>query len=134
MSGKIGSNENIKFGELAKMVYDEYVLVNCKVRTQSLYKQNYNNYISPTFGEMKTSAITTYHIQKFMNETSKKLSPGSMKFVHAVLNKTFTLDIKWGFIKDNPMIGVERIKTEKKNFDELLSHDDMKRLFNAIES
>ncbi|HAQ40953.1 MAG TPA: hypothetical protein DCM73_09060 [Clostridiales bacterium] len=134
MSGKIGSNENIKFGELAQMVYDEYVMVNCKVRTQSLYKQNYNNYILPAFGEMKTSAITTYHIQKFMNETSKKLSPGSMKFIHVVLNKTFALSIKWGFIKDNPMIGVERIKIEKKNFDELLSHDDMKRLFTAIEN
>lgn len=83
---------------------------------------------------MKTSAITTYHIQKFMNETSKKLSPGSMKFVYVVLNKTFALSIKWGFIKDNPMVGVERIKTEKKNFDELLSRDDMKRLFNAIEN
>ncbi len=32
------------------------------------------------------------------------------------------------------MEGVERIKSEKKNFDELLSKDDMKKLFEAIEN
>lgn len=52
-----------------------------------------------------------------MNETGKKLSPGSMKFVHGILNKTFKFGIKWGFIKNNPMDGVERIKSEKKNND-----------------
>lgn len=129
MRGQIGLNENMRFWELAQKVLNEYVRTKLKYRTQEIYKQNYNLHILPVFGSQKIGSIKTYSIQKFINDMSKQYKPLTVEKASSVLNMTFEKAVAWGFIKESPYKHIELPKDEKKQLDELLSMDEIERLF-----
>jgi len=132
LRSEIGSNGNMKFGELAQLVLDEYARPNLKPNTIKGYISAYNTHILNCFGGMQISKITSFHVQKFINEISKNLKPNSVSDTFKILRVTFNKAIEWKFIKENPCKGTTRPKIAKTNYNELLSADEIKRLLAAI--
>lgn len=132
--GEIGLNENMKFGELAQRVLDEYVRVRLKYRTQQIYISNYNLHILPVFGAMKIGAVKPYTIQKFLNDKSKVLKPKTVEIMANVLSVTFGKAEAWGLIKESPYRRIELPEKEKRTLTELLSDDQVKLLFSHYEN
>ena len=126
--GEIGLNENMRMDELCELVYKNYVVPNCKVSTQRIYKQNYNAYILPAIGTMKISSIKPIHIQQIVNTMSKTLKPNTIGNCMGCLGKTFSLAEKWELIKESPYRHIELPKSPKKNHTELLSLEEIKIL------
>lgn len=129
LRGDVGLNENMKFGELAQKVLDEYVRTKLKYRTQEIYKQNYNLHILPVFGNMKIGSIKPYTLQKFFNDMAKQYKPLTVEKAATVISVTFEKAVAWGFIKESPYSHIELPKKERKNMNELLSMDQIEKLF-----
>ncbi len=134
MRSEVECNRNIKFGELAQLVLDEYARPNLKPNTINTYIWAYNSLILEQLGDMKLSKIGAFHVQKFVNDISKDFTPNSVRNAYKILNRTFNKAIEWKFIKDNPCKGIIRPKIAKTNYNELLSADEIKRLFAAIDN
>lgn len=126
--GEIGTNENMRMDELCALVYKDYVIPNCKVRTQRIYQQNYNSYILPKLGTMKISSIKPIHIQQLANELGKTLMPNTVNICMKCLRKSLSLAEKWQLIKESPYKHIELPKPQKTNHAELLSIDEIKTL------
>lgn len=129
MRGEIGLNENMKFGELAQKVLDEYVRANLKYGTQQIYIVNYNNHILPVFGSLKIGSIKTYALQKFFNDMAKKYKPLTVEKAATVISVTFEKAVEWGLLKESPYRHIVLPKREKKNMSELLSMEQIEKLF-----
>lgn len=132
--GQIGTNENMKFKELAQLVHDEYVKIHCRIRTQEIYQSNYNNHILPIFGEMKISNIKPLHIQKLVNEMGKIYKSSTISSCMSVLSRTFDMAEKWGLLKESPYRHIDLPKRRKNNNTELLSIDEIKKLLDLYEN
>lgn len=124
LSGNVGTNENMLFHELAHLVLDEYARPNLKPNTIKGYISAYNTHILNYFGGMQISKITSFHVQKFINEISKNLKQNSVSDTFKILRVTFNKAIEWKFIKENPCKGTTRPKIAKTNYNELLSAAD----------
>jgi len=132
MRGNIGSNENMKYSELAQSVLDDYIKPNLRASSQASYITMTNNHILTEFGDMKISKIKTLHIQKMINKKSKTLKPNTVATIYRELNKTFNKAIQWGLLKENPCKNIKLPKTKKVNYRELLSSEDISKLVVTI--
>lgn len=134
MTNNIGTNENMKFYDLAQMVMDEHVRVRLKPTTQNSYLNAYNTHILEHFGAIKLSKIKKIHVQKFINEKAKELKPSTTESLYTILRATFSKAVEWEIIKDNPCRKITLPKVERKNYTELLSAVEISDLINAIEN
>ncbi len=129
MRGNIGYNENMKYKDLVQLVYDEYV-INLRASTQAAFLSIASNHLLVEFGNMSLSKIKPIHVQKFINKLT--LKPSTINSIYKELNKTFNKAVEWGIIKDNPCRNIKTAKIKRKNYEELLSNNDIKKLVQAI--
>lgn len=132
--GNIGTTENLKFSELSQLVFNEYVKIHCKLRTQSIYQGNYNNHILPVLGNMKISKIKPFHIQKLVNDMSASYKPNTVNNCMGVLSKTLSLAEKWELLKESPYKHIDLPKRVKNNHSELLPLENLTTLLEIYES
>jgi len=99
---EIGTNQNMKFFDLAQLCYDEYFKKECKASTQTNYKNCLNNHIVSYFGTMKISSIKAIDIQKFINNLNTKLKPNTVNSIVGVLTSFYTRR-RMGYIERNTM-------------------------------
>lgn len=133
--GNVGLNENMLFAELAQLVLDNYVRVNCRYNTEQVYLNCYNTHILDYFGDMKISSIKPLSIQKFVQSlTEKDLSASTISSIVSCLRKTFDLAVKWELILKSPCSYIDK-PTKKKytNRSQIMTIDEMKRLFDIYD-
>ncbi len=88
--------------------------------------------INPAFGNLELSQITTYKIQSFAADLQKARNANTvLKFV-VLLKTVFKHARKWGFIRENPALDVERPRTEQKEMD-FLNPEEIRNLLNHAE-
>ncbi len=131
--GNIGTNENMKFFDLAQLCYDEYFKVECKASTQTNYKGVLNNHIIPNFGKMKISSIKPIDIQRFVNNLNTKLRPNTVNGIVAVLTKVFSLAEEWGLLNSTPCVHIRKPSKEKRGGSELMPMKEIRKLFEIYE-
>ena len=135
MRGEIGLNENMLFGELAQKVLDDYVRSsNLKYNTERIYVTNYNNHILPVIGKLKLCKITTYTIQKLINDLSKEYKAKTVENIATVISMTFKKAVEWGFIKESPCKNITIPSKEQNNVSELLSWEQIEMLFSYYDN
>jgi len=134
MREQIGYNENMRFSELAQLMLDENIRQNSKENTELGYINAFNNHLLDYFGEMKIGKIKKIHIQKFINDEKNNFATLSVKKYVANLNATFNFAISFNIIKENPCTGVKLPKENYKSYNELLSSEELKKLFMIIEN
>lgn len=94
------------------------------IRTQQGYESNLNLRVLPSFGHLKVSNIKKVHIQNFFDDLKEdgaridgkgsKLSNSSINNHHTLLSSIFSFGVDRGYIKENPMRGVKKLKVENK--------------------
>lgn len=131
--GKIGTDENMKFFDLAQLCYDEYFKIECKVSTQNNYKNILNNHIVPYFGKIKISSIKPIDIQKFTNRLNTNLKPNTVNGIVGVLTKIFSLAEEWGLINSSPCGHVRKPARERKGGTELMPMHEIGKLFEIFD-
>lgn len=133
--GNVGLNENMPFNELAQLVLDNYVRVNCRYNTEQVYLNCYNNHILDHFGDMKISSIKPLGIQKFVQSlTEKDLSASTISSIVSCLRKTFDLAVKWELILKNPCSYIDKPSKKKyTNRGQIMTIDEMKKLFDIYD-
>jgi integrase len=97
---------------------------NLAIRTQQGYESNLKLRILPFFGHMKVSNIKKLHVQNFFDELKgnyvridgkeKKLSNSHINNHHILLGSIFSFAIDRDYIKESPIKGIKKLKSEKK--------------------
>ena len=120
-----------------------------KFLTLKHYKVQCETHIKPAIGATKLSALTTPMIQKMYNslenkkDEGKSLSPKSVKNIHGILHKAFSVAVQVGYLKQNPADAVTLPKVIKKEiqpltdeqvsaFVKVADEDDFAVLFKVI--
>jgi integrase len=132
MRNEIGSNENMKFAELAQLIMDDHIKPNCTPNTIETHKWKYNDIILPVFGGMKISTIKKHGIQKFMNDLQPKYSNSTINSCLALLNLTFNKAVEWEIINFNPGLNVKRFKEDNKFNDDFLTTEEVKKMIEVV--
>lgn len=77
-----------------------------KHSTSRGYTYLLRKHLFPYFGEMKLTEITRQMAQTFVAQMGQRLSPKSVALAKNCLSKVFSTAIEWGYVEQNPAIGV----------------------------
>ena len=115
--------KSITFGKLAKE-YIEYAKVNKK----SWYSDK-KRLKKPLqfFENMKLKSITPLHLEKYKQRRVKEVKPSTVNRDLALMKFMFSLAVKWGYTKSNPVKEISLFKENNKRFRYLLE-DEIHRL------
>lgn len=83
---------------------ETYAQFSVKPYTMDAYERVCRNYLIPTLGTIRLSALTAPQIQRFYNSLliEKKLSPKTIRNIHGVLHRALDQAMKLGMIRTNP--------------------------------
>lgn len=125
--------ENINFEQFSERWMDMYVKVDLTVKTRDSYKSLLNRGVLESLGKLKLNKIKPYHIVVFFKE-QKESGEKSLKGKYMMLKSIFSKAMKWDLIKNNPMIGVDSPRVEKKDR-EIKFYDEkqLKRLLKVLD-
>lgn len=90
------------------------LIANCREKTwphlKNSTRQHYeffmDKYLLPKWGTMKLRNMSTIELQDFFNSFHPRLSPKSIRLMHACLRVHLNQARVWGLIEKNPAIGV----------------------------
>lgn len=132
------STAAVKRAHKAEMTFDDlfslYLERHAKPN-KGTYKedlQRYTQYLKQPLGSKKLSSID----QKAIREIHSRISitgtghPVVANRVLAVISTTFGRGIEWGYVKENPAIGVRRNKEQSR--DRFLQPEEMKNFLDAL--
>ncbi len=71
------------------------------------YRQEVRLYISPSLGRMQLERIEPRHVAGFYEQQLRHLAPSSVRRLHALLRRAFTVAVRWGLATTNPVIMVD---------------------------
>lgn len=86
-------------------------------RSQEIYQYTCEKYISPIIGTASLSKLKPIDIEKLYNHWQNQLQPSSVHRIHRVLKAALNRAVKWGYLKQSPMIQVDAPsgRIEKRN-------------------
>ena len=133
LEGKVGTNENMKFSELAQLVLDEYMRPMLRTSTVEAYISLVNNHLLDFFGDMKISKIKVMHVQKFINKKldDNTLKLSTVKSIYKEFKKIMNKAVEWELLKE-VSFNIKFAKKSKTNYNELLSNNDIDKLVKCI--
>lgn len=88
------------------------------------------NIILKRYGLLRVDAITTLDLQKLHSDLHK--TPIHANRIMALLSKMFNLAIQWGWRPDNPVVGVDKYKEQKRH--RWLDDEESQRLFSTLDA
>lgn len=123
--------------------FDEYMADYVTVKNSSAsikdYKDVIDTYIKPTFGELRLQELQTVTIQKIYNQwgiqsplSTKPLKESTIRHINRVLKAGLNVAIKWGYIKDNPTLGVIIKEDETTEKLEVYTTKEIQQLREAV--
>jgi len=132
LKSEIGSNENMKFSELAQLVMNDHIRPNCTPNTIEGHKWKYNDLILPEFGNLRINAIKRYQIQKYMNDMQLKYSNRTINSCLGLIHLTFSKAIEWEITNYNPCLNVKRLKEDNKFDNESVTINEIKEMIKVV--
>ena len=75
--------------------------------TLNRYKQEVRLYITPVLGKFRLDKITPHHIADFYQLMGRQLAAGSVRRLHALLRRAFTVAVRWNLVATNPVLAVD---------------------------
>src|SRR4051794_28632970 len=86
---------------------DEVAGARVRPTTLASYRSHIEIHVKPTLGRHRLDQLRPQHIAAFYNQLSRKLSPSSVRRIHAVLRRALTVAVRWGLIVTNPALMVD---------------------------
>lgn len=138
ITASIDSNTYLEPNKMPlKKWLDEWLNEYCadvKERTRNTYKSAIDTRIAPKLGAVRLCDLTTYHIQRFINDLGKgekPLSPKTIKNTHGVLHSALEKAKLLHCIRENPADACTLPRVEKPDI-RYMAGDDLKRFLKAI--
>ena len=131
--GLVGTNENMIFKDLYKLVDEEYISKQ-KTNTQLTYRNAYKNHISSVFDDMRLCDIKPITIQSFATALLDEYSYNTARNTLSKLKACFSLAEEWGIISTSPYRHIKLGKEPSRNYDELMSMDEIKKLMELYDN
>jgi integrase len=98
------------------------------------YERLVRVHIVPALGRIKLKALTPLHIRHLYREKlDAGLSPRTVRYVHAVLQRALTAAVNDGLILRNPCVAVDPPQVRRKEI-RPLNRDEVRTLFEAAAS
>lgn len=104
-----------------------------RIQTYVCYKSVVTNHLTPNIGGIRLSKLTSEHVQAMLNDLSKKLARQTLISIRGTLHKALTQAIRWGYTHQNAAKYVDIPGQPGKSKARILSLDEVKRLFKAVE-
>ncbi|HHY72659.1 MAG TPA: site-specific integrase [Bacillus bacterium] len=125
--------ENITFAQFVERWMDNYVKIDLSVRTRNDYKYHLDGGILDELKDRKLASIKTFHLVECINKWKENSSHMALQ-KYVVLKSIFATAVEWKVLKENPMKGAKRPRTEKRH-KELEFYDECQlgRLFEVLE-
>jgi integrase len=101
-----------------------------KASTQRDYRQQVAVDIVPAIGRLKVAAVSFADIDTLHRKISAR-APTHANRVLAVLSRLFSLAVRWGMCRDNPVRGIERNPEHKRH--RYLTASEITRLAKALD-
>ena len=80
----------------------------CQPNTLVGYQSKVDRYIIPAIGGVRLSKLTPLHVQRMLNELSKRgLSPRTVRQTRAILRRALSVAERWGYVTRNVATLVE---------------------------
>lgn len=75
--------------------------------TLDRYRQEVRLYIAPALGDVRLDQLTAAQVSTFYRDQLQRLSPGSVRRLHALLRRSLTVAVRWQVINWNPVTAVD---------------------------
>ena len=104
-----------------------------KVRPSTLdrYRQEVRLYIAPGLGKVRLDKLTPAQVSDFYRDQLQRLSPGSVRRLHALLRRSLTVAVRWQVINWNPVTAVDPPSIATAEV-QPLSVEEVRRFFAAV--
>ena len=122
----------ITFEQFTEIWFRDYAEVSLKPSTQNLFKDTLERLLLPTFSNTQMSDITTGHLQAYVSARAKIIKPNTIRNEVAVIKLIFKHATRWGYIKHNPTLNIERPKIEKPEI-QILSPEEFETFLEKTE-
>lgn len=133
-NGTYQTPSKMKAGEWFDTCLETYWKNKVKPLTYQSYEGIIKNHIKPHIGGMELQAVKGVHIQKLFNSmTTDGLSGKTVKNVSAIMHKAFSIAIKQGYIKANPIDAAELPKAVQHEI-KPLTDEEIPLFLEAIEA
>ncbi|MBV9214372.1 MAG: site-specific integrase [Actinobacteria bacterium] len=110
----------------------DYALPHTKPSTYDGYRRYLENHWIPRFGSWRLQAITTADIEAAVAELSARgLAPKSVNNFVVPLKRMLAHAVRWGYLRDNPAAGVERLRVPQREM-RALTPAEVRRLLDAV--
>ena len=97
------------------------------------YEYFFDNYLVPQLGKRRIDELDNMELQAFFNSFLGKLSPYTIKNMHAALRASLAQAVTWGKIDRNPAIGVKLPKKKAVKPPVLLTFPEIKLLIEHLQ-
>ena len=78
-----------------------------KNSSRTSYDFFFSTYLLPRWGPVKLKKLTTMSLQEHFNSFHPRLSPKTIKLMHATLRAALSQAVAWGLLDRNPAVGVK---------------------------
>lgn len=110
----------------------EYKELTLKPSTYDSYQSIIKTYILPSIGGIKIQKLHPEHIQKMLNDLTKKgYAPRTVRYAHHVLSVSLNQAVKNGSLMKNPALSVDLPKQPKKEA-RALNKEEQKAFLDAL--
>lgn len=131
-SGSYKEIPKITFKQFTEIWQRDYAEMSLKPSTKNLFKDTIERLLLPTFESAQMSGITTGHLQAYVSARAKIVKPNTVRNELTVIKLIFKHALRWGYVKYNPALNIERPKIEKPEI-EVLSPDEFEKLLEKSE-
>ncbi|MFC1809813.1 tyrosine-type recombinase/integrase, partial [Candidatus Omnitrophota bacterium] len=121
--GNYLEEKRVTFGEFAKRWLREYAYISVRPTTYKGYESYLRCHILPAFESMQVSKIKAQHIQSFMADKLKDLSPKTVRGLLVQLKIMFKYARRWELIRQSPTDDVDHVKDRHKEMDFLTTEE-----------
>lgn len=132
-AGRLTASRSPRVREWMTTYLDEVAATTVRPSTLHRYRQEVRLYIEPALGKLTLDKVQARHLSAFYRSQLEALSPSSVRRLHALLHKSFTVAVRWGLINANPVALVDPPSLVDHQV-KPLSVDEVRRFLSAAES
>ena len=125
--------KKISFEDLAEYWLEQYSKVNNSPSQYQKNRERLEKHLIPYFQDTAVCRINAKMIEEYIASKVEKIKPATINRTLSILSKMFNDAIRWGYLKENPMKQISKLREEQEAFNYLPQDEARKLLENCSE-
>lgn len=132
-AGSYREPKKITFAQFAAKWLEDYASVAVKHSTFITYECLLRRHLCPLLGDYELTGITPELVQSLVSRMGRErgLSPKTIRNVLAPLREMFNHAVRWGYLKENPALYVEKPRVPDREMD-FLTKDEIRTFLENV--